>query len=220
VANDRLIRGGARAVCGSRRDADGGPRFRARALVAAAAEGDAGGDQRDGYNQPKQQRGPPQAHAPVDPAHVPMGRLPPARHNLLRRRHLLTRGQPAECAQQRGQLGVRTGESVRNRVQGLLFPCAEAHHRSPHRPAEAARTGAGKSGQGPLANIKASTCVRSVHDTETGRGHQPEWGSGCYASLIALRIKVTSPGRKPAVTARRRGDGAHLLAGLQEPVPV
>ena len=73
-------------------------------------------------------------------ARVKSGRRAPAARapDLLAHRHLLARCKPGERGQQRGQLGVRTGQSVLNGVQGLLLPCAEAHD-GPFRVSLAAR---------------------------------------------------------------------------------
>ena len=58
--------------------------------------------------------------------------------DLFARRHIL-----ALCRQQRGKLGIRTGKPILNRVQGMLFPCAEAHRTFLPRTAAAGVRGSG-----------------------------------------------------------------------------
>src|SRR5260370_45784 len=76
--------------------------------------------------------------------------------DLLAHRRLLARCMPGECGQQRGQLGVSTGQLVLNRVQGLLLPCAEAHY-GPFRVSLAARGYASA-----IARVKEVFCRRCI----------------------------------------------------------
>ena len=53
--------------------------------------------------------------------------------DLLAGRHLLSRREPVERAEQGGEPGVRAGEPVFDQVEDLLLLCAEAHRWSPRR---------------------------------------------------------------------------------------
>src|SRR5215469_16421551 len=65
-------------------------------------------------------RAPPGAARAVD--------SPPPHLDLLARRHLLARGQPAEDDQHRGQRGIRASQAILNGAQGLPLPFAHAHY--------------------------------------------------------------------------------------------
>lgn len=65
--------------------------------------------------------------------------------------------------------------------------------------------------------MKASTCVRSVHDTETGRGHQPENGDpGVTRASSRDTLSIHHPpGNPPPQTLRARSFSARGTAGRQ-----
>jgi hypothetical protein len=141
TANTGNIQGmpGTRIGCGCRTGAERCPGSGACALTAAVVAGQRDRDDRNGRHQPQHQHCLPQARALIPPAGMSRSgartpdRPPRADMDLLTRRHLFAGCQPGEYGQPRGQRRVTAGQIVPNRVQGLLLPRAQAHHRSPDR---------------------------------------------------------------------------------------